>query len=163
MNDYTMTIERAGKGDPISRRLMYSPTSRIKWVSREKDSEGRPLYERAPSPTTISYPVLTGFFAAGKHYSNWKQLIRKDDYRPDNTDKFGRPVLYLDERYPCFDSSDYLHENRFYRWFYLRSGDRLTVVYVEDDSKLVHVTEDALDVECDFEKLRQSCLFRENV
>lgn len=28
-------------------------------------------------------------------------------------------VVHASERYPCFDSSDFVYENRFYHWFFL--------------------------------------------
>lgn len=51
-------------------------------------------------------------------------------------------MLYLAERFPCFDSHDFTYENRFYRWLFLRENDRLTRVYHEDETGSVYVTED---------------------
>ena len=60
---------------------------------------------------------------------------------------YGRTVLALRERFPCFDSSDLLYEHRYFRWFYLFQDGKLTCVYHTDESHTVTVTEDVLDIE----------------
>ena len=46
------------------------------------------------------------------------------------------------ERFPCFDSFDYLYEHRYYRWYLIKGENTLTLVYHADESKEVTVTED---------------------
>lgn len=96
------------------------------------------------------------FTAAGKQYSSWKQLCQT----PTETigiskDIYGRKVFYIMERFPCFDSYDYLHENRYYRWFYLAEGGVLTQVYLEDGRATAEITD---DVACITEKHWQEML-----
>ena len=72
-----------------------------------------------------------------------------DDYRFEMyRDKFGAFVLLDTKLYPCFDSSDRMYENRYYRWYiisdslesmyekrrFLIEGDRFNPKY--DDSFL---------------------------
>ena len=55
----------------------------------------------------------------------------------------------LTERFPCFDSADYLHEDRYFRWYFLCRRGKLTLVYHTDRTPLVAVTEDVRDLEDD--------------
>lgn len=99
---------------------------------------------------TFSYPGV--FQAGGRPYLSIDQLCDKklDEDGHICQDVYGREVFAVWERFPCFDSYDYLHENRYYRWFFIHSGDRLTCVYYEDEQETVEVTEDV-------EKLRERC------
>lgn len=94
------------------------------------------------SKRTLPYPGV--FWAAGRPYTSIEHLrARKlDDQGHICRDIYGREVFAEWERFPCFDSYDYLYENRYYRWFYIRSGDRLTCVYCEDQRGKVEITED---------------------
>ena len=55
-------------------------------------------------------------------------------------------MLYLYEGFPCFDSYDYMYENRRYHWFFLREGDTLNRVYYTDEQNRLHITEDLANV-----------------
>ena len=119
----------------------------IVWVSARRDEAGQPLETRLPVPSEKTWPLLTGFHAAGQHYLNRNQLKNK----PTQTeglflDVYGREVLCLKERFPCFDSYDYLYEHRYYRWYFLRDGDTLTQIYYADEGKSITVTEDVAKV-----------------
>ena len=63
------------------------------------------------------------------------------------TDCHGRTVISLSERFPCFDSYDYLYENRHYRWWLIIQPESITRVYAEDGRGKIYVTEDVLDLE----------------
>lgn len=116
----------------------------IDWVSRKTDSHGNPLYCRTPKPKVHKFLKFPIFFAAGMPYIFLKELTifaidkENDLYR----DIFGRRVLLVTERFPCFDSYDFLYDNRYYRWYYLTHRGRLTCVYSEDGHLLIEVTED---------------------
>ena len=96
-------------------------------------------------PEAAEQTVFDGnsFFAAGKSYSSWQQLCAE---QTGNTyvfiDKYRRQVFAYKERFPCFDSYDYLNENRYFRWFYIREAGRLCCVYLADGRGTVEVTED---------------------
>lgn len=159
----TMTIRDAGSGKRIKRRLYSAATTRLEWVSVEKDESGLPLMRRTPKPKTMMYPAVLGFFAAGRYYAGWRELIAEhDDHYEHCRDKYGREVVYDWERFPCFDSYDYIHEDRCRRWFLLRKGDKLTYIYLEDPASFVQVIEDVRDVEnrC-WDKLVESRLMSE--
>ena len=68
----TMTMRDAGSGNRVKRRLYSAATTRIEWVSAETDENGLHLVRRTPKPKSMMYPAKLGFFAAGKHYANWR-------------------------------------------------------------------------------------------
>lgn len=93
------------------------------------------------------------FVAAGRSYLTVAQLKAKSEgeldgvfYRgykvPVYRDAFGRRVLYFRERFPCFDSYDRLHENRHYHWYAIENGDKVTLVYTQDEKPGAQVHED---------------------
>lgn len=100
------------------------------------------LRKPAPKERNFLYPGV--FTAGGKIYSNISQLCveKLDQWGHICRDVYGREVFAEWERFPCFDSYDYLYEHRYYRWFYIRDNDRLICVYYEDEKKKITVTED---------------------
>ena len=92
------------------------------------------------------------FTAAGKFYWNVKQLTHRQigEYQsewcfrpnPIYEDIHGRKVIALRERFPCFDTSDFLHEDRYYRWYYIKHDDGIALVYTVDGKIEVHVCND---------------------
>lgn len=124
---------------------MYS-TQRIRWVSREKNELGEPLSVRIPSETSQKFSYFRDFIADGKTYQTWDQLCQTETETPDlYRDIYGRLVFYTTELFPCFDSYDYLYENRRYRWFFILGDGKMTRVFYTDGRSNIHVTE---DVEC---------------
>ena len=99
---------------------------------------------RQPEETKQILPYPAVFQAGGKVYNSIEQLCEEklDESGHICRDVYGREVFAQWERFPCFDSYDYLHENRYYRWFYIRSGDQLTCVYYEDQQDRIEITED---------------------
>lgn len=150
-------IERSGGG------IQISPSVRIEWASRRTDAEGHPLRVRTPQERTRTLSEAA-FVAAGRPYAGRGQLIaQKAKDSPWAKDIYGRDVLALTERFPCFDSEDFLHEKRYFRWYFLCRDGRLTCVYHADETPTVTVTEDVLDVEdrCWEEMKRWGCFGEE--
>ena len=130
----------------------------LKWVSRKTNAQGAPETERLPQSAEQEYPLALGFRAAGKSYSCISQLqAAKTEQEDVFLDIYGRKVFCARERFPCFDSYDYLYEHRYYRWFYLIVNDKLTQVYYEDERKEIRVTEDAAIIRGEhFEDMRKA-------
>ena len=102
---------------------------------------------RTPEPEEKEYEMPLPFRAGGFPYLHTRQLLAiptggKDLYR----DGYGRKVFACKERFPCFDSYDYMHEKRYYHWAYLTHGGKLVCVYFEDEDRQITVTEDAAQV-----------------
>lgn len=138
-----MVLEAAGPGKRAGYKLASYSTVALRWVSRERGADGGPLRVREPHESTVKYSLAGGFTAAGRRYGTLSELFTEHDKtKTFCRDRCGREVLYLAERFPCFDSHDFACENRFYRWLFLRENDRLTRVYHEDETGSVYVTED---------------------
>lgn len=116
----------------------------LEWVSDEQDENGRPLFRRTPTPEKKIYERGLCFTAGGKRYASLKLLTAVRSGRTGGLykDCYGRTVYEVTERFPCFDSHDFAHENRYYRWYYLIWKDRLICVHSADGSSEVQVTED---------------------
>ncbi len=143
-----MVLRTAGTGKTVRYPRSSYGAVKVEWVSRRLDDQGRPVQVRVPSEITRIYALESGFTAAGKHYDRCEQLYAQADRRKIwCRDIYGREVLYLAERFPCFDSSDFLTENRFFRWFFLREGQRLTRVFYTDETDKIYVTEDVANLE----------------
>lgn len=144
-----MTPEAVGPGERADYPGYSCGTTRIQWVSRQRDESGQPVSVREPQPVTRVMP-MGDFTAADRQYTAPRRLAA-NWYDKDGLlwcgDIYGRRVLYIAERFPCFDSSDYLYEDRYYRWFFLWDGEKLTRVQYTDERDTVTVTEDVQDVE----------------
>jgi hypothetical protein len=113
----------------------------IKWVAPDGT-------ERIPEETKTDYPYPGIFKAAGKVYPGLRTLCKDlDKSGICCTDLYGRQVLYISELFPCFDSYDYMNENRYYRWFFIKEDGKLTRVYYADTRGVVQVTEDVRTLE----------------
>lgn len=98
---------------------------------------------RRPEPVKKEFPAGLPFRAAGKSYRNLAELTaRREEGSEWARDIYGRQVLCLEERFPCFDSYDYLYEHRYNHWLYIREGNTLTVVHYGDEKRTFTVTED---------------------
>ena len=133
-------IEHSGGG------YICCKSVRLEWVSRRSDAEGKPYRVRTPESRTEIMPK-NAFTAAGKEYTRVSQLVARWEEDSWATDRYGRFVLMVAERFPCFDSSDYLYEDRYFRWFLLCLDGKFTCVYHTDGTDTVTVTEDVLDLE----------------
>ncbi len=124
----------------ISHDLCTRSGSEICWVGADGTL-------RTPQEKRTEVPCL-GFGAAGKIYVNLKMLCaKKSDKENLCYDAYGREVLCLAELFPCFDSYDYMNENRYYRWFFIREKGKLTRVYHSDTMPEIEITEDVRYVE----------------
>lgn len=144
-----MIPQAEGPGEKVTYPGFSGGTTRIRWVSRETDESSQPVAVRIPEPTTRSAP-LSDFRAAGRTYTAPRDMTREwftEDGVDWCYDIYGRRVLCLKEKFPCFDSSDFLYEKRYFRWFFLYENGKLTRVQHTDERGVVTVTEDVRDVE----------------
>lgn len=80
---------------------------------------------------------------AGRFYISPSQLtVKLDKQGIWRKDCYGCEVFCVKERFPCFDSSDFLHEKRFCRWLFLRENRKLHRVFYSDKQLLLSVTDD---------------------
>ncbi len=138
----------------------------IDWISLEKDAEGQPAVCRVPEPQKHTFSAQPGFVTAGLPYPAAKALTAVPVDRENGLfrDMYGRKVLLVKERFPCFDSSDFLYENRYYRWAYFVSKEMLICVYWEDQGRRTEVTEDVRVVpELSWEAMTKAGLIREDI
>lgn len=137
-----MILKQVGNGKNVSYPFCSYPTVDMRWVSRETGEDGQPLSVRTPVESKKIYPKA-GFTVAGKFYVSLAQLTAKSDtYGIWCEDCFGREVFCVSERFPCFDSEDFLHEKRCYRWFFLREKGKLWRVFSTDGQPFLSVTKD---------------------
>ena len=137
-------VEHSGGGG-----FSFNSTVRLEWVSRQTDAEGKPLRTRRPWGVRLFFPALF-FLAAGRPYFGPFMLaFRREEGSPWARDIYGRDVLVLTERFPCFDSADYRNEKRYFRWYLLCRRGKLTLIYHTDKTPFVAVTEDVRDLEDD--------------
>lgn len=138
-------------------------TMPLKWVSRERDSQGQPRQERLPESHEERFQRTTGFTAAGKRYPGIRQLCAVPTEQEDVfLDLYGRKVLCVRELFPCFDSYDYLNEDRYFRWYYLCYDGKLTEVYCEDGLPRITVTEDVAKIRISwFSQVQQTWFMEE--
>ena len=142
-----MVLRQAGKGKSVSYPGCSCATVRVRWESRQLDDDGQPVSVREPREKTFVLPAK-GFVVAGQAYTSVKQLD-PDRYK-DGTwsrDIHGRQVLCVWERFPCFDSSDYLYDHRCFRWFFFWENGRLIRLQHTDERPIVTVTTDVRDIE----------------
>lgn len=143
-----MVLRISGNGPKVYYYTSSYSTCKIQWVSKKQTSLGEPVQVRDPEEQTTEYPKNTGFTAAGRKYISLRQLTAEAEEGSSwCRDCYGREVFCVKERFPCFDSYDYLHENRHYRWFFLRENGKLTRVHYADGQNSIYVTEDVLYLE----------------
>ena len=138
-------LRKGTGGRAVDYDLLSSGGTALEWVLRSD-----PGAVRVPEEKTEVYPEGKPFTAAGRQYLTTSELraARKDE--PSRTwylDRYGRKVFYVIERYPCFDSYDLIHENRYHRWYFLCEDGALTRIYKADDKPKIYVTEDVAVVE----------------
>ncbi len=148
-------IRRSGCGG-----ISYDSTVRLEWVSRERDARGEPRRTRRPLGVKLFFPAAC-FMAAGRPYFGLAMLAaHREKGSPWAKDVYGRDVLVMTERFPCFDSFDYLHEDRYFRWYLLCHGGKFTCVCHTDKTPAVTVTEDVRDLEDDlWKKIQELACF----
>lgn len=139
-------------------RLRSSKATELEWVHKETGEV------RRPQGRERKFPKGVPFQAAGRIYFSLKQLEarRKEKYGFWYLDCYDRPVLLVLERFPCFDSSDAIHEDRFYYWYLLCQDGVLTMIRTSDEDPFIWVAEDAafLEHNCWNELKKEGCLDR---
>ena len=55
-------------------------------------------------------------------------------------DVYGRRVLHMRERFPCFDVYDRLYENRYFHWYLVECPEGLGLLYTADERPEIKVT-----------------------
>jgi hypothetical protein len=93
------------------------------------------------------------FVICQKEYAALQDLLHQEEYEyvgdwkyPNcqmkiHRDIHGRRVLYLSERFPCFDSWDYLCEKRYYHWYFVAHEAGVAMVYTKDEWNEIEVVE----------------------
>lgn len=141
--------ESAAPGQECEKEDMYlqqvDRSGRVKWISIETDAEGNAVAERVPEEVETTCDRDESFTVAGKSYTDFRHFLQSEE-GAWGRDVYDREVLCVKERFPCFDSADFLYESRYYRWYYIRKGNSLSEVYAADDSNKIMVTEDVLFV-----------------
>lgn len=146
-----MNKDKATENNELTIRLRKAPNTgfvnekrKVEWIDVKQGTLETAETLRMPKPEKTVHKGMHAFVAAGCRYKNITDLTCKERggeygrYR----DSHGRNVLHIRERFPCFDSGDYLHENRYYHWVYLAVENRLYCVYYEDEGRQITVTED---------------------
>lgn len=140
-------VLRQTREDATAVRRFVPSSVKVEWVSKQPDDQGQPLCVRKPETVKKEFRHQIGFTAAGKVYKSVSQLTAfKSEDSHFCKDIYGREVLCFWERFPCFDSYDYLYEDRYYRWFFIRRDDKLTLVYSVDTRPKIEVTEDVQEI-----------------
>lgn len=151
-----MVLRRVERGKSIRYELNGSSTERIQWVSLETDQDGNPVKIRTPEEVTTICGRKDKLTVAGKTYPNFQSFLKEQE-GDWGEDLYGRKVLCVKERFPCFDSYDLLYDHRCFRWYYIRKGNSLSRVFVTDERDKVFVTEDVQDVDSRaWEQMRQT-------
>lgn len=145
MDSKAQTLEmvlRQTEADATAVHKFVPSTIGVEWVSKQLDTEGKPVCVRKPQQEKRKLLQALGFLAAGKAYGNIQQFTAQKVDHYLHKDIYGREVLCFRERFPCFDSYDYLYEDRYFRWFFIRERDSVTMVYTEDTRPEIQITED---------------------
>jgi len=128
----TCTLQILAQKDPGP---YVSYTYSVIWLENGKEKP-------RPQESSREFQLASGFEAAGRKYVRLSQLLtEKINDSGEYKDIYGRRVFEVKERFPCFDSYDYLHENRYYRWFYIQEDGMLCCIYYADQRDTVKVTE----------------------
>lgn len=144
----SMILKNTGKKARTNfpNRVFYG--QELLWVSRETDEAGEPLVTRVPREQTRIAHISLPFRIGNVHYPHIRYFLLC--HQPDSDffrDKYGRKIFHFSERFPCFDSYDYLYDHRCFHWFFLVDGDRLVRIYYADDSNILHITTDVRVIE----------------
>lgn len=101
---------------------------------------------RIPQPEKVQHKSLSpDFSACGKSYRSLAELTQKtlDQRRHVYRDVHDQYVVDIRERYPCFDWADRATENRYYHWYLVLGADQLAIVYYDDGTGEMTITDDA--------------------
>jgi len=141
-----MVLRRVDRGATVHYELNNCFTEKVQWVSLETDQNGNPVKVRTPEEVTTIRSRKDRLTVAGKTYPSFQSFLKKQD-GDWGEDLYGRKVFCVEELFPCFDSYDYLYENRYFRWYFIRKGNSLSRVFATDERDRVYVTEDVENVD----------------
>ena len=141
-----MYLRRVGNGKGFRHELGFYSTEKVEWVSQETDENGNPIVILTQEETTRESSKNLPFSLAGKKYLNYNHFLRKQD-GDWGKDIYGRTVLCTRERYPCFDCHDRMHENRYFRWYFIRKGNSISQLFAADDQNKIYITENVQNIE----------------
>lgn len=141
-----MVLRRVGKGESIRYELNGSSTERVQWVSLETDQDGNPVKVRAPDEVTTIHSRKDKLTVAGRTYPSFQSFLKEQE-GDWGEDLYGRKVLCVKERFPCFDSYDFLYDHRYFRWYFIRKGNSISRIFSTDSRDKIYVTEDVRDVD----------------
>ena len=119
---------------------LQSQKAQLEVLQRSKKEDATP---EAKSVSRAEPESKDSFHAAGRTYRHWMELLAdsKNGNEGVTQDRYGRQLVYYFERFPCFDSFDYLYEDRYFRWFYIWYNGSWTQIYVSDDASGAEVTD----------------------
>lgn len=146
MKDNTMYLHYVDRGNRIKYDLTSQFTEKVVWIHGEVDSDENPVVQREPEEVSFVCSRDSEFTVAGKTYPNFDSMLKACEGNW-GVDIHGREVFCYNELFPCFDSYDYATETRYYRWRFIREGNRLSRVYASDTGDIVFVTEDVGNIE----------------
>ena len=128
-----MILQSIGFGEMVRHSHGLYSTVRLRWIN-----ENTPEQYRTPCPTAKTYSSDGAFEAAGKEYQRLSQLVVVESPKgaPWFQDIYGREGLHLTERFPCFDSYDYMYEDRYFHDLFICEKDRLTHLLVTDEEDI---------------------------
>lgn len=130
-------LENLGPGGSIDHPGYWSGGLKVQWRNPETGEI------RVPEELNRSVSAFGPFTAGCRTYRNLSELETGKTQDPQVfQDAYGRQVLRLRERFPCFDSYDYASEDRHFHWYYLKDGEKLVRIYYADDRKEIQITED---------------------
>lgn len=120
----------------------------VQWGNMENDVF---VCQRIPEPKEMMINLsFQSMEIAGKSYTSMEQLCYHlvSDKQCRYQDIYGRMVIDANERFPCFDSFDALHENRFYHHLFMMEDNKLWYIYYGDDKpEQIKIIEDAAMIE----------------
>lgn len=117
----------------------------VEWVNLGDSACARQI----PQPCILKYSLRNGFRVGKMKYRSLSELQVEvvDQERQLYRDIYGRIFAEIKERFPCFDSFDYLTERRYFHWLYLTENGALFLVYYEDQNDMVIITEDVKEIQ----------------
>lgn len=148
-------IQKGKESRKISSGLQSRGGTALEWVSGDQ--------VRIPQEKVKTFQRGLPFLAGGRPYAGIGLItVGKPPADGWTRDAYGRQVYCYRERFPCFDSYDYLNEKRYYRWFLIYQDGRLTRIYAEDERPAIYVTEDVAFLEDKlWEQLESSGFFEQ--
>ena len=136
----TLQLKECGSGKKLDYPRYSCPSVKIVWENAETGEV------RTPENRTVQSASGSFFQVGGRKYASLKDLKHQKLENNRYRDVYGLEWLNVYERYPCFDSEDYLYEKRYYEWYLLQDGNRISRVFDNGGGKQF-VTDDVGEIE----------------